>query len=120
MKIERDKIFSKFGGKCAYCGVELDPKKFHVDHINPHWHNLTEEEARRIGVTKGGHGIENLNPSCIRCNKWKATWTIEQFREEIRLQIERINKYSSSYRIAKDYGLIEETGKKVKFYFENF
>jgi hypothetical protein len=59
-----------------------------------------------------------LNPSCPRCNRWKSTWNIEQFREEIGLQVERLNKYSPSYRISKDYGLIEEKNITVKFYFE--
>jgi 5-methylcytosine-specific restriction endonuclease McrA len=120
MKPNRLEIWGKFGGKCAYCGVELDPKKFQVDHITPHWHKLTEKEANSIGVVKGTNETDNLNPSCTRCNKWKSTWSVEQFRKEIELQIERINRYSSSYRIAKDYGLIKETDEKVKFYFENF
>ena len=118
MKVNRFEIWNKFGGKCAYCGVEVEEKKFHIDHIDPHWHNLTEQKAKKIGVKKGTHEIENLNPSCPRCNRWKSTWNIEQFREEIRLQVERLNKYSPSYRISKDYGLIEEKNITVKFYFE--
>ena len=118
MKVNRFEIWSKFGGRCAYCGVEVEEKKFHIDHIDPQWHNLSEEEAKRIGVKKGTHEIENLNPSCPRCNRWKSTWNIEQFREEIRLQIQRLNKYSSSYRMAKDYGLVEEKNITVKFHFE--
>lgn len=118
MKVNRSEIWNKFGGRCAYCGVKVEEKKFQIDHIDPHWHNLTEEKAKKIGVKKGTHEIENLNPSCARCNRWKSTWTIEQFREEIRLQVDRLNKYSSSYRMAKDYGLVVESKVDVKFYFE--
>ena len=31
-KIERELIFNKYNGKCAYCGCELK-KGWHIDHI---------------------------------------------------------------------------------------
>ncbi len=33
-KTDRQKIFDKYGGKCAYCGCELQ-KGWHVDHVEP-------------------------------------------------------------------------------------
>ena len=33
-KKQREQIFNKFGGKCAYCGCEL-PIRWHADHIEP-------------------------------------------------------------------------------------
>lgn len=33
-KADREKIFYKYGGRCAYCGCELT-KGWHVDHIEP-------------------------------------------------------------------------------------
>lgn len=33
-KKERQALFEKFGGKCAYCGCELT-KGWHVDHMEP-------------------------------------------------------------------------------------
>lgn len=33
-KSEREIVFNKYGGKCAYCGCELQ-KGWHVDHVEP-------------------------------------------------------------------------------------
>ena len=46
--------------------------------------------------------------------------SLEQFRGELELQIERLEKYSSAFRLAKDYELIQITGKSVVFWFESF
>lgn len=114
----RQQVFDKYNGKCAYCGCHLQ-KGFHVDHIKAAFHNWTDEEMSRIlKVERGEDSIENYNPSCPRCNRWKATFTLEQFRNEISLQIERLQKSSPQFRMAIDYGLLVETKKDVKFYFE--
>lgn len=117
----REEVFNKYGGKCAYCGCELK-KGWHVDHIEPKWHTWKDEEKLKklVKVTKGSDGIDNLNPSCSRCNKWKSTFSIEQFREEIQSQIDRLKKYNSGFRMALDYGTIQLTEKRVKFYFEEY
>lgn len=116
-KADRQKVFDKYGGRCAYCGCKLH-KGWQADHIEAHWHTLTQNEADRVGIKKGSNDIENINPSCPRCNKWKSTFSIEDFRREISLQIQRLNLYSSNYRMAKDYGLLKETNITVTFYFE--
>jgi len=33
-KADREKVFNKYGGKCAYCGCQL-VKGWHVDHLEP-------------------------------------------------------------------------------------
>ena len=114
---ERGILFKKYGGKCAYCGCDLK-KGWHVDHLEAFWHNLTKDQCIQYGLKKGADTIENKNPSCPRCNRWKGTFTIEQFRIEIEKQCERLHRDSSAYRMAMDYSLIKETNKPVKFYFE--
>lgn len=113
MKIDRQKVFDKYGGKCAYCGCEL-VKGWHVDHIEPivrNWWNGTcnkpENECE-----------ENYNPSCASCNIQKGSNSLEAFREVIKQFIQSLNKYSTQYKFAKKYGLIQETDIEVKFYFE--
>ena len=114
----RQEVFKKYNGKCAYCGCELQ-KGWHVDHIKPAWHNWDGEDIKlRLKIEKGKDELDNYNPSCPRCNKWKSTFSIDQFRDEISMQIERLKRDSSSFRMALDYGLIKETETKVKFYFE--
>lgn len=118
MKIDRQIVYQKCNGRCAYCGVEIDIKQMQVDHIQPHWHTITEQESKKYKITKGSHDIENLNPSCSRCNKWKSTYDLEQFRKVIETSLMRLNRDTPNFRLARDYGLLKETPKEIKFYFE--
>lgn len=124
-KSDRDIVFNKYGGRCAYCGCELQ-KGWHNDHITPLRRNETDESIERTNrhrktpVVRGEDVIENYNPACRQCNIWKSTYSIEQFRKEVAEQINRLNKFSSNYRNAKRFGLVEETGIQVEFYFETF
>ena len=117
-KNERQIVFDKYGGKCAYCGCELQ-KGWHIDHIEPAYHNWSDEDVKRhLKQERGLNIIENYNPACPRCNRWKGTWSIEQFRNEISLQIERLERDSAPFRMARDYGLINTADIEVKFYYE--
>jgi len=62
--------------------------------------------------------LENKAPACPRCNLRKDTLTVEQFRQEIQKQVDRLREYSSQFRLALDYGLIEAVDKDVVFYYE--
>lgn len=117
-KVNREEVYKKCNGRCAYCGIEIDIKKMQVDHIKPHWHTINEQEATKYNITKGSHDIENLNPSCSRCNKWKSTYNLEQFRKVIETSLMRLNRDTPNFRLARDYGLLIETPKEIKFYFE--
>lgn len=118
-KSERDIVYNKYGGRCAYCGCELQ-KGFHVDHIVPLRRNESDFSIQRYNKVRGEDSIENYNPACRRCNIWKSTFSIEQFRKEVSEQVNHLNRYSSNYRNAKRFGLVEETNKPVIFYFENY
>lgn len=48
----------------------------------------------------------------------KDTGDVEYFRWLIGNFIVRLNRDITVYRHAKRYGLVEETGNEVKFYFE--
>jgi 5-methylcytosine-specific restriction endonuclease McrA len=72
----RRKVFEKTGGNCFYCGKKLDydiseveelsRSGFHVDHVIP--------------LSRGGtYEIDNLVPSCFRCNKEKGDKTPEEW-----------------------------------------
>ncbi|MFA5243668.1 MAG: hypothetical protein WC380_00070 [Pedobacter sp.] len=144
-KSEREIIFNKYGGKCAYCGCNL-AKGWHVDHLEPcqrktkwvrgHWsnpdgHRMTEQELLMNGVkwvedklvqdgfyNPDANHIDNYNPSCASCNILKSSVSIESFRERIAAFIHSLNSYTNQYKFAKRYGLVKETGKQVIFYFE--
>lgn len=123
-KKQREIVFKKYNGKCAYCGCDLQ-KGWHVDHVQAVRRNDSDESIERMNkirsvkLVRGENSIENYNPSCRQCNIWKSTYTIEQFRKEIAEQVKRLNDYSANYRNAKRYGLIEEKLAPVIFHFEN-
>ena len=83
----RKKIFFKYGGKCAYCGIELNPYTFEADHIVPRRYNLTHLEIKifKIDKIKGSKSLDNLNPSCHDCNTRKMDKSLEQFLNEMKL-----------------------------------
>ena len=118
MKINRQEVYNKCDGHCAYCGKDITLKQMQVDHKEPLFRNSTDKELEWYKRIRGTDEIDNLLPSCARCNRWKSTYTIEEFRKEISLQIQRLNNYSSNYRMVKDYNLIQETNNPVVFYYE--
>lgn len=83
-KEERLEIYNKYNGHCAYCGCELNLEEMTVDHILP--------------LYRGGTNYPtNLNPSCRSCNKYKATYTVEDFRKQLSLILERLNNSKPTY-----------------------
>ena len=122
MKIDRKAVREKYDGKCAYCGCELPEKGFHVDHIIP---KNRYSDVHQCLIVRGEkfteydvNDILNLNPSCRRCNLWKSTHSIDEFRAEISAQRERLEKYNANFRLAVDYGIVTVTAKTVTFHFE--
>ncbi len=112
-KQERQQIYDKYGGKCAYCGCEL-PKRWHADHIEP-----IRRNSNGTSIHPERDVLENYNPSCPQCNRLKNSYSLEYFREVIQRYVNSLNSYSVQYQMAKKYGLVKETNTKVKFYFEN-
>ena len=113
-KKQREILFQKYDGKCTYCGCDL-VKGWHVDHIEPIIRNpMDAKECAKPHLDV----IENMTPSCASCNINKHSMTIEQFRSLITGFVRSLNLRSVQYKFAKKYGLVEETEKKVVFYFE--
>jgi len=125
-KKDRQKIFDKYEGKCAYCGDPL-LKGWHVDEIKPVIRNHKWNSSKRkweIDKNKPMQyperlTIDNQNPACASCNINKHTMSLEQFRSAIKAFMKHLNERSTQYKIAKRYGLVIETNIEVKFYFEN-
>lgn len=122
-KQEREIVYNMYNGMCSYCGCEL-LKGWHVDHINPIRRNETDYGIERINryratpITRGENDLSNYTPACRQCNIWKSTYNIEQFRNEVSQQINRLNTYSANYRNAKRFGLVKEIIIPIVFYFE--
>lgn len=118
MKINRVDVYNKCSGHCAYCGKEITIKEMQIDHIKPLYRNDKVETLVVWGVERGTDDMDNLNPSCARCNKWKSTFSLEMFREVVQNSINRLERDTPNFRLAKDYGLLNVTENKVIFYFE--
>ena len=105
MKIDRQKVYDKYNGHCAYCGKAISIKEMQVDHIIP----------KRNG---GTDDIDNLNPSYRLCNHYKRAADIETFRNDLLGGlIKRLMKIYI-FRVALDYGMITINGWDKKFYYE--
>ena len=112
-KQQRQSIKEKYKGRCAYCG-DLLGDRWHADHIEPivrNWWNGTCEHPER-------NTLANFNPSCPSCNIVKSSMSLDSFRKIIGGFITSLNRDSTQYKFAKRYGLVEESAKEVKFYFE--
>jgi len=116
-KIERELVYNKYNGRCAYCGCKLDYKDMQVDHIVPIFRNVNEE--RPYGLERGNESVENSNPSCRACNKRKGVLSVEEFRAELEKCHERMLRDNPNYRQLVRYGQIKLVDNgRVKFYFE--
>lgn len=112
----RDRIHSKFSGRCAYCGDPITQKQMHIDHLKPIFRGWGDSHPF---PEHGGTDTEdNMMPSCASCNIRKSTLSLEAFREEISLQLSRLRRDSTAFRLVERFGLIAETGKPVTFWFE--
>ena len=124
-KKDRELVFNKFGGKCAYCGCQLE-KGWHVDEIEPVRRNrVWNRDKRRWELDKNNPmthperlHIDNQFPSCPSCNINKHSESLEDFRKAIKGYMKHLNEISTQYKIAKRYGLVYESDIEVKFYFE--
>jgi 5-methylcytosine-specific restriction endonuclease McrA len=116
MKINRQEVLDKYDGHCAYCGDEIILQTMQVDHIRPKlfFEFGCEEDIPDYGVDD----IENLNPSCRKCNNFKNVWSIEEFRRELEAQVGRARKYSVNFRMAEKFNQIQINEQPIIFYFE--
>lgn len=100
----RRAVFDKYVGRCAYCGRILQYKDMAVDHIVP----------LHLG---GADDISNYNPSCRSCNRYKSTYTVERFRQQLQCIPARLER-DASYCIARRFGLVDVEKTHVGFFFE--
>lgn len=100
-KVTREECKAKFGGHCAYCGVLLKNKGWHVDHVIP--------------VASGGpDDIMNFFPACKYCNTLKNALTLEQFRSCI-----ADYHLKAGVVLSERFGILTIIGPtKIEFWFE--
>ena len=108
-KEQREKVYQKYNGHCAYCGKKIAYKEMQVDHLVP----LADYPFGR-----GENTIENMMPACRRCNHYKRAKPLEDWRRMIEEIPNKLDRDSYIYKVGVDYGLVEPKPRKIKFYFE--
>ncbi len=113
-KKERQLVFEKYDGRCAYCGCVLTPG-WHIDHLKPKRRKKYKKDECRYPQREC---IENYMPACASCNINKHAMKLEDFRQLVAGFMKHLNERNTQYKIAKRYGLVIEQEKPVIFYFE--
>lgn len=88
---EKDYIFNKFYGRCAYCACGLDfGVNFTIDHVIPKTNFRVAIANRKnipefldhILITDSYNFLDNLFPACAECNHKKGKLSLEEFRDK--------------------------------------
>ena len=112
-KIDRLRVYEKYGGHCGYCGKELKTAKdMQVDHITPKW-----MVNNKFLVLPDINDINNLMPACRSCNHYKRGDDLEQFRSKMKTLHERVCSHYIG-KVALDYSIVEIKPFTGFFYFE--
>jgi 5-methylcytosine-specific restriction endonuclease McrA len=107
-------VWEKYNKFCAYCGTKLEYKKMQVDHFYP---QRNPRFAKSYGIDVDS--IENLMPSCRRCNHYKGALLPDAFRKRMMTLHKRIADLYIA-KVAVDYGIVILTPFDGKFFYEYF
>lgn len=124
-KKQREIVYNKYNGHCAYCGKIIDYKDMQVDHLIPQRAFDSKKPYRRkyknlkdtIEIADV-NDINNLMPSCRRCNHYKRANPLEDFRYYLLDMKHKLLDDSYLGKVAMDYGMVTWNGWDGKFYFE--
>lgn len=137
MSKKRQAIWDKSGGKCWYCGCDLQEKGWHADHVEAivrspiitGYETIHRETFNGIDMSykKPIYGTQvtnpeldnqdNLVPSCASCNIMKGKLSIEQFRSLIADQ-KRLLMKKAFLSNAVRFGVIKLSDEPITFWFE--
>lgn len=107
-KDERQQVYRKCHGHCAYCGSRLKYENMQVDHVVP---------LNGYSV-QGTDTLDNMLPACRSCNHYKSSQPLESFRRAVERMPDVLQRDNVTYQIAVRFGMIRPKKRKVVFYFE--
>ena len=119
----REEVYEKYGGRCAYCGCEIEYKDMQIDHIVPFASSIYgTEDVRENTISMISNdtinSVDNLMPSCRQCNFYKGGLSIEGFRKRLKGELEHTCVNSFQSRLAIKYGILSFNGFNGEFFFE--
>lgn len=112
-KAARERVYQKYGGRCAYCGRAIEYKSMQIDHYYPQCKARFYARRCKIDV----HAETNLMPTCRRCNHYKRARTPKQFKELMQTLHERLETIYI-LKVAVDFGMVTVQPFDGRFYFE--
>lgn len=128
-KTERETLRMMFGGRCAYCGCELNGK-WHADHVEPvirEFRFAKDKRGHTVTVSTGkvycpeNNRNDNLFPACGPCNIDKGSTSLENWRSYLHYRIvERLRENSSTFRHAERFGVVSINRAPLVFWFEKY
>lgn len=114
MKMNRQQVYDKYDGHCAYCGQSITFKQMQVDHYYP-------QRAPNLAADHGSisdiNHIDNLMPCCRQCNHYKRGNQPNSWRITMKGLHERIQKIYI-HKVAVNFGMAAIKEWDGKFYFE--
>lgn len=121
-KADREAVRAKFGGRCAYCGEHLG-ERWHADHFEAVVRDMRYEPGRGFVPTgtmlRPQHDtLANLMPACAPCNIDKGSNSLDWWRGKLQGATGVLARNNPTYRHARRFGLVAETGAQIVFYFE--
>lgn len=118
-KKQREALYQKYNGRCAYCGAKIEISEMQADHIFSVYHT---ETGRLLGYDSPTdeqlNSLDNFRPACRQCNYYKSVYDTDSFRKAIKKMLWKNLKKTFAYRMALKYGLIEEHDIEIVFFFE--
>lgn len=113
-RVERETVYARCNGRCAYCGTKIELKNMQVDHVIPmEFYDLYQVKGFDLDT------MGNYLPSCRSCNHYKSTMMLEKFRSAIENYPYVLARDSVTYRNAVRFDVVRPAPKKVQFYFES-
>lgn len=124
-KNQRAALRLKFGGRCAYCGVELPVSGWHADHVEPVGRKMKWTQNGGYKATGDVYCPErdtedNLYPACAACNIDKGSYSLEGWRKELERITGILHRGYPTYRHAVRFGQVIEQPGPIVFWFEQW
>lgn len=93
-KKQREYVLAKTDSRCHICGIELELKGFHADHVKPH-------------SSGGNHAENNYLASCSTCNILRKNYSPEEIQVVFKLGVwaksKVLDKSELSLEIANEF-----------------
>lgn len=129
-KADRQKVFEKFGGRCAYTGKEL-PEKWEIDHVEPKSSWKFQQYDNDLKRIHDPNSIDNLVPALKIVNHYKRGKDLEMWRTfllKLHIRLKKMPKKTRVKRtekrkaylieVASHFGITVDKPFNGIFYFE--